>query len=134
MGTEENYKKLLEDAAWDADSNFDYKINFKEEAPNEVLLTRGEIVLNPKDIKYTYKFAIGVDGNILFNIGGHHDLIIKRRVYDEMINFNESLAKSIGATKIMIADETNPNVINLYFEKGYNANKNNPLNLEKILK
>lgn len=133
MDEKVDYKKLLEDAAWNADPDLDYKINFKDEAPNEVILTRGEIVLSTKEIKYSYKFAIGVDGNILFMINDNNEL--KKRVYEKIITFNEDLARGIGAQRMFVKDEINERVKNLYFHKGYERKVNNSIGmgLEKRL-
>jgi hypothetical protein len=144
MAKESKYQKLLEDAAWYADPVFDYKINVKEEDPNEVLLARGNISIeNPYDkSKFNYNFAIGVDGNILFSKGARTkggylvDMDLRKSIHDEIINFNESLAIGIGARRIVVNNEMSEKVRGLYLSRGYNINdiNNQSQRLEKKLK
>jgi hypothetical protein len=147
MDEKVDYKKLLEDAAWDADPDFDYKIEFKNEKPNNVLVARGKI--NIKDpfnkTEYSYNFSIGVDGDILFSNAGRSkktengyllDIDLRKRVHDEIITFNENLATSIGIKKIIVNNEESERVRQLYFSRGYSISSVNDSakNLEKILK
>ena len=138
----QNYKELLEDAAWDADPDFKYIIDVKEETSNSILLARGSILLENKEenFKYKYRFSIGIDKGMLFGetYGNDVDAIrigdFRKKTHNEIIDFNEKLARGICATKIVINDEKSRGVRNLYCKKGYNMNKTNPLNLEKVLK
>jgi|GEM_PF-6198088 len=130
MEKENQYKKLLEEAAWYADPDFDYKIEVKDEAPNNVLVARGKISIknNSDKTQFTYNFAIGVDRNILFSHQGRSKetengylvgIDLKKRVHESIIEFNEKLAKSVGAKRIMISDEESERVRQLYLSRGY---------------
>jgi len=148
MTKAENYKKLLEDAAWEADPDFKYSFlvndisKYKDRLKpkdGKEFLASGEISLKKEEenFSYAYGFTLGTEEMIFLEfskpLGGRRE-DFRKKIHNNIIDFNEKLTINVGSTKIRIIDEKSEKVRNLYLPRGYATNKNSRTTLEKTLK
>ncbi|MCX6750176.1 MAG: hypothetical protein NTZ83_01850 [Candidatus Pacearchaeota archaeon] len=148
MTKAENYKKLLEDAAWKADPDFKYSFlvndisKYKDRLKSKdgkEFLASGEISLKKEEenFSYVYGFTFGTEKMIFLELSealGGRKGDFRKKMHNDIIDFNEKLTINVGSTKIRIIDEKSEKVRNLYLSRGYATNKNSRITLEKTLK
>lgn len=143
-----NYRQKLEDAAWEVDSDFKYSFSVNDVSKykdrlkpkdGKEFLSSGEISLKKEEenFSYVYGFTLGAEEMIFLELSkdlGGRKGDFRKKMHNDIINFNEKLTRNMGSKKIIVHDEKSEKVRNLYLSRGYTINKNSRTTLEKTLR